>query len=165
MAQGMVLPGWAISVMDELGFTWPDADEVQMMQIGQTWMDFQAKLDDVVRQAGEAAERVWTQNHDEAIDQFKAAWSKPNDAIDTLRQDAEGVSVVGIVILVCAAAVLILKILVIVQLVILVQTIAAAIAAAPETFGASLLIIPAVKYAIGLVIDLLIEQALEALVG
>lgn len=165
MAQGLVLPGWAITLLDELGYTWPDADEVRMMLIGQEWQDFQSKLNEVAEAAQTAAESVWTKNSDKAIDQFKQAWSKSGEAIDTLRKDAEGVAFVGVVILICAAAVLILKILVIVQLVILAKTIAAAVAAAPETFGASLLIIPLVKYAIGLAIDMLIDLALEALVG
>ena len=165
MAQGLVLPDWAISLLDMLGYTWPDADEVRMMQIGQKWQDFQDKLNDAAEQAQKAAESVWNENHDKAIDQFKASWEKQGEAMDILRKDAEGVSFVGTVILICAAAVLVLKILVIVQLVILAKTIAAAVAAAPETFGASLLIIPAVKFAIGLAVDFLIDQALEALVG
>ncbi|WP_460527174.1 WXG100-like domain-containing protein [Flindersiella endophytica] len=165
MAQGMVLPDWAISLLDILGYTWPDADEVRMMEIGQKWQDFQDKLNDAAEQAQKAAESVWNNNDDKAIDKFKESWAKSGEAMDILRKDAEGVSFVGTVILICAAAVLLLKILVIAQLVMLAITIAEAIAAAPETFGASLLIIPAAKYAVGLAIDFLIDQALEALVG
>lgn len=135
-----------------------------MMQIGQKWQDFRDKLTDLAEQAQKPAESVWNNNHDKAIDQFKASWEKLGKAIDILRKDAEGVLFVGTVILICVAAVLVLKILVIVQLVILAKTIAAAVTAAPETFGAFLLIIPVVKFAIGLTIDFLINQALEALV-
>jgi hypothetical protein len=165
MAQGIVLPGPLVTLLSELGYLWPDADEVRLMQLGQAWMEVQGKLDEVVQQAQETAERVWNENHDDAIDAFKTSWEAPDGGLDTLRQNATGVMVVGAIILVCAIVVLMLKIWVIVQLVMLAIAIVQAIAAAAPTFGASLLTIPVVKEIIGRIINLLISRALVVLLG
>ncbi|MFD2077806.1 hypothetical protein SAMN05421678_12443 [Actinopolymorpha cephalotaxi] len=165
MARGLDLPDSLVTVLSELGYLWPDADEVRLMQLGQAWVSLQSKLDGVVTEAQRAAEQVWTHNKGDDVNAFKEAWGKAEDALDTLQKDATGVVVVGALILVCAVVVLMLKIWVITQLVLLVIAIAQAIATAPITFGASLLEIPVFKEIFGRIINLLISQALEVLLG
>jgi hypothetical protein len=165
MAQGMTLPGPLVSLLSDLGYLWPDADEVRLMQLGQAWLNAQSGLDEVVEQAQRAAEKVWTENQDDAIDAFKASWEARDDGLDTLHQNATGVVVVGAIILLCSIVVLMLKIWVIIQLVMLAIAIAQAIALAVPTFGASLLSIPVVKEIIGRIINLLINRSLVVLLG
>jgi hypothetical protein len=73
--------------------------------------------------------------------------------------------VIGGALFVCAAVVLALKINVIVQLTILAIEILEAIVTAPETFGASLLEIPVFKKLTDMLINLLISQAMEVVLG
>jgi hypothetical protein len=72
-------------------------------------------------------------------------------------------NIIGAGLMVCAGIVLALKINVIVQLVQLAIEIASAIAEAVATFGASLLEIPIFKEITSLIIDQLINMALEAI--
>jgi len=81
---------------------------------------------------------------------------------------AEGITAaqaIGATLIVCAAAVLALKINVIVQLTILAVEILEAVLTAPETFGASLLEIPVFKKLTDMAINFLISQALEVVLG
>jgi hypothetical protein len=165
MARGLVLPDALVSVLSDLGYLWPDADEVRLMQLGQAWTGLQSKLDGLAQEARQAAEQVWLHNKGSDVDAFKAAWEKAEDGLDTLDKNASGVVVVGAIILVCAIVVLMLKIWVIVQLTLLVIAIAQAIATAAITFGASLLEIPVFKEIFGRVINLLISRATVILLG
>ncbi len=165
MARGLDLPDALVTLLSDLGYLWPDADEVRLMQLGQAWVGLQSKLEGFATDAQKAAERVWTHNKGDDIDAFKAAWAEAENALDTLQKDADGVPVVGAIILVCALVVLMLKIWVIVQLVLLAIAIAQAIATAAITFGASLLEIPVFKEIFGRIINLLISRALVILLG
>ncbi|MBM7783623.1 WXG100-like domain-containing protein [Tenggerimyces flavus] len=165
MAQGITLPGPLITLLSDLGYLWPDADEVRLLELGQAWADVYSKLDGVVEQAQQAAQKVWTENEDDAIDAFKTSWEAKDDGVQTLTDNATGVMLVGAIILVCAIVVLMLKIWVIVQLVLLAIAIAQAIATAIPTFGASLLEIPVFKEIFGRIINLLISRSLTVLLG
>ncbi len=72
---------------------------------------------------------------------------------------------IGAGLMACAGIVLAVKIDVIVQLVSLAIEIIEATATAPVTFGASLLEIPVFKEITGLLINLLINLALNAVMG
>jgi hypothetical protein len=72
---------------------------------------------------------------------------------------------VGAGLMVCAGIVLALKINVIVQLTMLVIEIAQAIATAVVTFGASLLEIPLFKEITQLIIDQLLNMAIDKVLG
>ncbi len=165
MASGLDLPGGLVTLLSDLGYLWPDADEVRLNQLGQAWIDLQGTLDRHLQDANAAAARVWTENSGTDIDAFRATWSKAESAVDTLNRDATGVAVVGAIVLVCGAVVLMLKIWVIAQLVMLAVAIVQAIATAPFTFGASLLEIPVFKEIIGRAINLLISRAMAVLLG
>lgn len=163
MARGLVLPGSLVSILSDLGYLWPDADEVRLTQLGGVWVSLQSKLDELVGQAQTLASSVMENNKGDDVDAFKAAWEEAENPLDTLGKDATGTPIVGAVTIMCALVVLLLKIWVIVQLILLAIAIAQAITTAAITFGASLLEIPVFKEIFGRIINLLISQALQAI--
>lgn len=163
MARGIELPDQLVTLLSDLGYLWPDADETRLTQLAHTWIGFQDNLDGLAADAHKAAERVWTDNRGADIDAFRAAWLESENPLDTLRKDAAGVVLVGALIVVCALVVLVLKIWVTVQLVLLAIAIVQALATAEITFGASLAEIPVFKEISGRIIDGLISRALMLL--
>jgi len=165
MASGLTPPGALVTLLNDLGYIWPDADEVRLTQLGQAWLDLQTTLQSHLSDAERAASAVWMHNTGKDIAAFQTFWSQPDGAVETLAKDVTGVAVVGAVVLVAAAVVLALKIWVIAQLVILAIAVAQAIATAPFTFGASLLEIPVFKEIAGRIPNLAISQAIAVLLG
>ncbi|MFI0450858.1 hypothetical protein [Actinomadura sp. 6N118] len=162
---GLQLPGELIGLLGMLGYTWPEADESKLFELGSTWMGFSGTVQGVAADAGSAAQQVWSGNQGEDIQAFQKAWGEEDSPAAILQDAATGAMAVGAAFFVCAGIVLALKISVIVQLVILAIQIAQAIATAPVTFGASLLEIPIFKTITGIIIDVLIDQAIGALLG
>jgi hypothetical protein len=162
---GLQLPGELANLLNELGYTWPKADEEKMFELGRHWMTYGGKLDGIVQDASTAAQQVWTGNRGAGIDAFKAKWDDDDSALAVTRDGVTGAQVIGAALFVCAAIVLALKINVIVQLTILLIEIIQAIATAPETFGASLLEIPVFKKLTDMAINLIINEAMEAILG
>ena len=165
MAPGLDLPGGLITLLNDLGYVWPDADEVRLLQIGQAWVDLQGTLAPHLQAVNTAAAGVWTTNSGADVDAFRAMWAEDGGAADTLTKDMAGVVIVGALVMVSAAVVLMLKIWVIAQLVMLAIAVVEAIATAPITFGASLLEIPVFKEIVDRIINLLISQAMQVLLG
>ena len=165
MASGLDLPGGLITLLNDLGYVWPDADEVRLLQIGHAWVDLQGALAPHLQAANTAAAGVWAANSGTDVDAFKTLWGEDGAASDTLTKDMSGVVIVGALVMVCAAVVLTLKIWVIAQLVLLAIAVVQAIATAPITFGASLLEIPVFKEIADRIINLLISKALQVLLG
>lgn len=162
---GLQLPGELISLLGMLGYTWPEADETKLFELGSTWMGFSGTIQGVASDADSAAQQVWSGNKGADIDAFQKAWGE-DDAPTRILQDAgTGATAVGACFFLCAGIVLALKIQVIVQLVMLAIQIAQAIATAVVTFGASLAEIPIFKEITGMIIDMLIDQAINALLG
>lgn len=162
---GMQLPGELIGLLGMLGYTWPEADETKLFELGNTWTEFAGRLNGFTGTADAAAQRVWTENRGEEFEAFRAAWTGEDSAVENLRTAANSCLATGIGLFIAAAVVLALKINVIVQLILLAIQIAQAIATAPVTFGASLAEIPIFKEIAGFVIDMLIDQAIGALLG
>ncbi|TNY36683.1 hypothetical protein [Thermomonospora catenispora] len=162
---GLQLPGELVSLLSMLGYTWPEADEGKLFQLGSQWMGFSGTLNEIAAAAEEAARKVPSVNTGADIAAFQSAWSAEDAPLPVLRKASIGALAVGGCFLFCAGVVLALKIGVIVQLVILAIQIAQAIATAPATFGASLLEIPVFKMITGMIIDFLIDQAIGALLG
>jgi hypothetical protein len=162
---GLQLPGELADLLNELGYTWPKADEEKLFELGRHWMTYSGKLGGIVQDASTAAQPVWTENRGAGIDAFKAKWEDNDSALAVTRDGVTGAQVLGAALFVCAAIVLALKINVIVQLTILLVEIIQAIATAPETFGASLLEIPAFKKLADMAINLIINEAMEAILG
>ncbi|WUU88091.1 hypothetical protein OHA34_26945 [Spirillospora sp. NBC_01491] len=162
---GMQLPGELIGLLGMLGYTWPEADETKLFEIGSTWLEFAGTVQGVASEAGSAAQQVWSGNQGQDIDAFRKAWGEDDAPAGILQDAGTGAMAVGACFFVCAAIVLALKIQVIVQLVMLAIEIAQAVATAVVTFGASLAEIPIFKEITGMIIDLLIDQAIGALLG
>lgn len=162
---GLQLPGELISLLGMLGYTWPEADETKLFELGSTWTEFAGRLHEFTAAADAAAQRVWAENKGEEFEAFHTEWTGEDAAVQNLQTAANSCLATGIGLFIAAAVVLALKINVIVQLVMLAIQIAQAIATAPATFGASLAEIPIFKEIAGFVIDMLIDQAIGALLG
>jgi hypothetical protein len=162
---GLQLPGELISLLTMLGYTWPQADETKLFEMGNAWMGFPDRLTAGLKDADVSAQKVWTGNQDSAIDAFQGSWQEPDSARTNLENGATAATLIGAGLMVCAGIVLALKINVIVQLIMLAIEIAEALATAAPTFGASLAEIPIFKEITQLIIDQLINLALNAVLG
>lgn len=162
---GLQLPGELISVLGELGYTWPEADEEKLFALGNTWLQFGSELASPLNQAQASAQQVWTAGQGPAVQAFQRVWSEGDSPASNLGDAATAATMVGAGLMVCAGIVLALKINVIVQLTMLVIEIAQAIATAVVTFGASLLEIPLFKEITQLIIDQLLNMAIDKVLG
>lgn len=162
---GINLPGEVADLLNELGYTWPKADEAKLFQIGQLWNDFHGTLEGLGQDADGHAKAVWTDNKGESVDAFQRKWGEDDSAPEVLSDGTTAAQVIGVGMYFCAGIVLALKINVIVQITILIVEIIQAIATAAPTFGASLLEIPVFKKITGLIINFIISKAMEALLG
>ncbi|KAB1908415.1 hypothetical protein J5U46_15405 [Micromonospora tulbaghiae] len=162
---GMTLPGELVSLLGMLGYTWPEADETKLLEMGQAWLAFPDRLRTPVADADRSAQQMWTQNRDDAIERFQTSWQAADSAKTNLDDGASAAALIGTGLMVCAGIVLALKINVIVQLTLLAIQIAQAVATAAVTFGASLLEIPIFKLITGVLIDQLLNMATEAVLG
>jgi hypothetical protein len=162
---GLMIPGQLATLLNDLGYMWPETDEQTLFQMGTSWTGFSGTVRQPVADAHAHAQQVWSANQGQAIEAFKQAWNHPAGPHKNLLDGATGATGIGAGLMVCAGIVLALKINVIVQLVELAIEIIEAIATAPVTFGASLLEIPVFKEITGLLINLLINLALNAIMG
>ena len=161
----MTLPGELERLLNDLGFNWPEIDEERLFELGQAWTAYGGQLQQISGDAQKAAEEVWSGNSGPAIEAFKARWEHEKSPAQILQKGATAGHVLGAVLMVCGAVVLALKINVIVQLVILLMEIIEALATAPETFGASLLEIPVFKEIQQKIINAIINEAINAILG
>ncbi|MEV0569099.1 hypothetical protein [Dactylosporangium sp. NPDC050588] len=162
---GLQLPGELISLLGMLGYSWPEADETKLFEMGGAWMAFPDRITSGLADADASAARIWTDNKDSAVEAFQATWQQGDSARTNLEDGATAAHLIGAGLMICAGIVLALKINVIVQLILLAIEIAQAIATAIATFGASLLEIPIFKMITQFVIDQLIDLALNAVLG
>lgn len=162
---GLQLPGELISLLGMLGYTWPEADETKLFGLGSTWIGFVSTLQTTASDADIVAQRVWTENQGRDFEEFQRKWQDIDSAVSNLVDAGDGCLMVGAGLLISAGVVLALKLSVITQLTLLAIQIAQAIATAGPTFGASLAEISIFKMITGIVIDLLIDQAIQALLN
>jgi hypothetical protein len=162
---GLQLPGELAHLLNELGYVWPNVDEQKLLELGHTWMRFASTVEDIHADAGAAAGRVWSDNTAAAAEAFAQAWGREDAAAVVLDRGHLGAQAIGGALLVCAAAVLALKVNVIAQLAWLLAAIVEAIATAEFTFGASLLEIPAFKKLADMAINFVINQAMQVILG
>lgn len=158
---GMQLPSELVSVLSVLGFTWPEADEEALFELGGVWTRFAGELRGHTGEATGEAQQVWATNTGATVGAFERAWQAADGPITNLDDAATTAELVGAGLMVCAGIVLALKINVIAQLVILAIEIAQAIATAVVTFGASLLEIPIFRMITKLLLDQLLNFALD----
>ena len=158
---GMQLPSELVSVMQAIGFNWPQGDEEKLFEMGQVWNRFAGTLRDGTDVATTYAENVWQINVSDTVSAFEQAWKASDSPVGNLNDAATTVELVGVGLMVCGGIVLALKISVIAQLIILAIQIAQAIALAVETFGASLLEIPVFRAITKRILDGLLDMAIS----
>jgi hypothetical protein len=161
---GLQLPGELIQLLGVLGYSWPEADETKMFEMGQAWITFSGTLRDIVGEAGSEASAVWTGHQGRDIEAFRQWWSGQEGPQESLSDGATAAVLTGTGLIICAMIVLALKIAVIVQLIILAIQIAQALATAAPTFGASLLEIPVFQMLARTIVGNLIQEVLWTLV-
>ncbi|WP_432956403.1 hypothetical protein [Micromonospora haikouensis] len=154
------LPGELRSLLGVLGYTWPEADEDKLFEMGNAWIAFSGRLGSVVVEAQTGATEVWVANRGKDVTAFQQWWSKEDSPAASLSDGATAALLTGTGLIICAAIVLALKIAVIVQLVILAIQIAQAVATSAVTFGASLLEIPVFQALARTVVGNLIQEVL-----
>ena len=159
------LPPELAGFLNELGYLWPEVDEVKLIELGQHWLAPSDTLREVEQQATAAMRTAVSDHTGDAITAFQARWNADKSAVNVLDRAAAGTPVVGVALFICAGVVLALKINVIIQLTILLIEIIEAIATAPETFGGSLLEIPVFKKLTDMAINFIINKAMEAILG
>jgi hypothetical protein len=162
---GIRLPGVLERLLNDLGYTWPEVDEDNLLRLGTAWTDFASTIAEHAGAADRHAQSVWATNQGPTIDAFRAAWQSGQEPLDNLKTAETASTAAGVGMMAAAAIVLALKINVIVQLVMLALEIFEALATAPETFGASLLEIPVFKEITGMIINAVINEAINALMS
>jgi hypothetical protein len=162
---GLSIPGELSSLLSMLGYNWPQGDESKLKDMGSAWQDFGNKLPQLVQQADQYASKVWGQNEGSGIDAFKQLWSGSEAPTKNLESGGKASGMIGVGMMVISGVVLALKIQTIVQLTTLAIEIAQAIASAVVTFGASLAEIPIFKQITSMLIQKLIDMALNAVLG
>jgi hypothetical protein len=163
---GLQLPGELVTVLNMIGYNWPQADETKLFEMGQKFMNFSGTLTNVATQANQTAEQVSAQNSGKDIAAFANHWGHEDGPAKVLSDGSTASTLVGAGMTIFSAIVLALKVQVIVQLVTLAIEIAQALATAVVTFGASLAEIPIFQQItqrlVGMLIDQVINQLLSA---
>ena len=162
---GLDLPGPLETLLNDLGYTWPETDETDLFSLGSTWLQLGGSLGQIQQTADTAAQQVSAVNQGEAIDAFLKKWAGENAPAKVLADASSGVQFGGAALLLCAGVVLALKINTIVNLTILACEIAEAIATAVPTFGASLAEIPVFKEITDRIIQAIINEAVTAIMA
>jgi hypothetical protein len=162
---GLELPGALETLLNDLGFTWPEVDETQLFQVGSQWTGLGGNLAQVQQSADTAASQISAANQGDAVEAFLAKWSGGNAPSRVVADAANGVQMGGAAIMMCAGLVLALKVNTIVNLTILAAEIAEAIATAVPTFGASLAEIPVFKEVTQRVINAVINEAVNQIMS
>lgn len=163
---GLTLPSELVSLLNILGYNWPQADEMKLFDLGNTLMNFGNEVQNVMGAADNAASKAWAENSGRDIAAFAEHWQHSDGPSKVLGDSSTAATIVGAGMFIVSGIVLALKIQVITQLVILAIQIAQAIATAVVTFGASLAEIPIFqqisRFLVGQLIDMVITQLLEA---
>jgi hypothetical protein len=159
---GMQLPGELITLLGVLGYEWPESDEEKIFNLAGEWTGMAEQLGPRVESLSAAARALIEGNTGGDIDAFQTDWEKEDSALKNIADIGDPSNEINIGLTITAGVILALKIAVIVQLAILAMQIAWAIATAPVTFGASMAQIPIFKQIAGLIIDQLLDQALNA---
>jgi hypothetical protein len=156
---GLELPGELRSLLGTLGYSWPEADETALVEMGQAWMSFADRLEAIVADATSTATEVWTEHEGEAVTAFQAWWATEDSPAKTLLDGANAATLTGTGLIICGGIVLALKVAIIAQLAVLAVAIAQAVATAVPTFGASLLQIPLFQQLTRTIVGNLVQEA------
>ncbi|SDE24915.1 hypothetical protein [Glycomyces harbinensis] len=159
---GMQLPSELITLLGVLGYEWPESDEEKIFNLAGEWTGMADQISARVESLSAASRTLIENNAGGDIDAFQTHWEDEKSAMKNIADIGDPSNEINIGLTIAAGVILALKIAVIVQLAILAVQIAWAIATAPVTFGASLVQIPIFKQIAGLIIDQLLDQALNA---
>lgn len=159
----MQLPPELIEALSWIGCTWPEADETKLFHCGEYWGTFAERAADHAEEASAAVTTMTSENHSEGIDAFEVYWEKLSGEDGYLVDSGIAAGAVSIAFYSAGVLVLTLKILVIVQLVAFAIILAAAIAAAFFTLGASLAAAAEAAIAINRVIVTLVNTTITAI--
>src|SRR5579875_2952042 len=107
---GLTLPGALETLLNDLGFTWPEVDEQQLFEVGSHWTGLGGTFSDIAQDADNAAQQVGTTNQGDAIEAFFTKWSGRNAPARVVGDAANGVEMGGAAIMLCAGVVLALKV-------------------------------------------------------
>ncbi|WP_086838002.1 hypothetical protein [Amycolatopsis kentuckyensis] len=135
---GLQLPPELIEALSWIGCTWPEADETKLFHCGEYWGTFAEQAATHAEAAAKAVSEMLAENRSPGLDAFKAYWEKLSGEAGYLVDCGIVAGAVSIAFYSAGSLVLTLKILVIAQLVAFAVILAAAIAAAFFTLGASL---------------------------
>ncbi|MDA1367470.1 hypothetical protein J2S68_004710 [Glycomyces algeriensis] len=161
----MSLPSELTSLLSMLGYDWPESDETKLYDLGDTWTKLSDQITGAIDQLEDAARTVTDNNISKDIDAFRSEWEDGESAVRNIADIGEPSNIISIGLMIAAGVVLALKLQMIVQLVTLAIQIAQAIATAVVTFGASLLEIPIFKMITSMLIDQLLNMAIEAVLN
>lgn len=162
---GMSLPSELTSLLSMLGYDWPESDETKLFDLGNTWTRLSDQITGAIDQLEDAARTVTDNNISKDIEAFRSEWEDGESAVRNIADIGEPSNIISIGLMIAAGVVLALKLQMIVQLVTLAIQIAQAIATAVVTFGASLLEIPIFKMITSMLIDQLLNMAIEAVLN
>ncbi|MCD0442249.1 hypothetical protein LO763_01240 [Glycomyces sp. A-F 0318] len=162
---GMQLPSELRSFLSMIGYDWPEPDEERLFDLGNTWTDLADQVTGAIDKLESAAKTVIDNNVGEDIAAFKSEWEDGESAVRNIQDIGEPSNIISIGLMIAAGVVLALKLQMIVQLVTLAIQIAQAIATAAVTFGASLLEIPIFKMITSMLVEQLINMAIEAVLN
>lgn len=163
---GITLPDAVSSLLNELGYDWPNTDEGDVFSKGKDWLSFAKEAKSTGSHADDASQQVLSKNEGNAMEAFRQSYYSDQDSVqDVSKKIGTGSSIVGACMVVMAGVIIALKVVVIVQLVSALAEIIAAIAAATPTLGASLAWIPIAKKIASMAIDYAINIALNKLMS
>ena len=84
----MEIPGELRSLLGILGYSWPEADETALVEMGQAWMSFSDRLEAIVSDATSTATEVWTEHEGETVAAFQAWWTREDSPAGALLDGA-----------------------------------------------------------------------------
>ncbi|MBN6034045.1 hypothetical protein [Amycolatopsis sp. 195334CR] len=160
---GLQLPPELIEALAWIGCTWPEADETKLFQCGEYWGTFAEQATAHAEAAAKAVSEMLAENQSPGLDAFKAYWEKLSGEAGYLVDCGIVAGAVSIAFYSAGALVLTLKMLVIAQLVAFAVILAAAIAAAFFTLGASLAAAAQTATAINRTIVMLVNTTITAI--
>jgi hypothetical protein len=160
---GLEIPGELRSLLGILGYSWPEADETALVEMGQAWLSFAGRLEAIVSDATSTATQVWTEHEGESVAAFQTWWTRQDSPAEALRDGANAATLTGTGLMICGGIVLALKVAVLAQLALLALAIAQATATAVPTFGASLAEIPVFQQLTRTIVGNLVQEAIVQL--
>ncbi|WP_434581829.1 EndoU domain-containing protein [Carbonactinospora thermoautotrophica] len=151
----ILLPGELVTVLDLLGFTWPQADEDKLEDCARAWRDFANEVEHVLADADRVVRAVVAENQGASIAAFEDYWPRLGGGSGQLCEAADAARLVAEVLEGFAEAVRWAKRLVLAQLV----ACAASLAAGPLSAVAQ----QGFRLAIRKALDELLERVVTSL--